>query len=138
MPRKPPRRCTNTTCRKLHTRDGGKCDDCHRAAVNARSAARPSPAQRGYTGKHRSTFRPGVLDKNPTCVCTETWCPHEGECGEPSVIADHHPHGRKELIAMGENPDDPKWGRGLCRSCDSRQTARRQPGGWNQAAGTRG
>lgn len=135
MPTKPPHRCTG--CKKLTANSGSKCDDCKTDYHAAKNARRPSPAERGYTGKHRSEFRPAVMNKNPTCVCVESWCPHEGECGEPSIIADHHPHGRKELIAMGEDPDDPKWGRGLCRSCDSRQTARRQPGGWNQASGAR-
>ena len=31
----------------------------------------------------------------------------------------------------GLNPNDPRYGRGLCGSCDSAQTAIRQPGGWN-------
>lgn len=129
MPIKPRHRCTG--CKKL-TANKGRCDTCKPVDHAAKNARRPSPAERGYTGKHRSEFRPAVLNRNPTCVCTEDWCPHEGVCGQPSIRADHHPHSRKELIAMGEDPNDPKWGRGLCPGCDSRQTARRQPGGWNR------
>jgi len=35
------------------------------------------------------------------------------------------------LISQGLNPDDPKYGRGLCSPCHSKETAEHQPGGWN-------
>lgn len=52
-------------------------------------------------------------------------------CGKaPSVVADHWPLSRRELVARGLDPNDPRYGRGLCADCDRAQTARRQPGGW--------
>lgn len=48
----------------------------------------------------------------------------------PAVIADHYPLSRKELLARGLDPDDPRHGRGLCKRCHDQETADRQPGGW--------
>ncbi|TDE02854.1 hypothetical protein E1269_21390 [Jiangella asiatica] len=63
-------------------------------------------------------------------MCTE--CDdHATPCSRPSTDADHHPLSRRELIAAGLNPDDPKHGRGLCSLCHKRSTAKHQPGGWN-------
>lgn len=55
------------------------------------------------------------------CLCSE----------QLSVVADHWPKSRRELVDCGLDPNDPRFGRGLCKSCDSKQTARRQPGGWH-------
>lgn len=129
MPTAPRKRCTK--CRVLHSEDGGKCPDCKAAARRDSDARRGSPAQRGYTAKHRSRFRPGVLEKNPTCVCDADHCDHEGICGEPSTVADHHPRSRRELVAIGWDPDDPANGRGVCEPCHNKHTARNQPGGWH-------
>jgi hypothetical protein len=40
---------------------------------------------------------------------------------------------RRELIEAGLDLNDPKHGRGLCKSCHDSSTGERQPGGWNQA-----
>lgn len=108
--------CTTPGCPTL-TR-GGRCTACRRDADRARGTAQ----QRGYGQQHRSRFRSGVLDKHPTCVLCDA---------QPSTVADHWPLDRRELVARNLDPNDPKHGRGLCASCHGRETARLQPGGWN-------
>lgn len=107
--------------------DRGRCSD-HRAEAEQR---RGTARQRGYGQRHESKFRPGVLAKHPTCVCTDEGHGHGQPCGAPSVHADHHPLSRRELVAADLDPDDPRHGRGLCGPCHSSETARHQPGGWN-------
>ena len=83
---------------------------------------RGSAAQRGYGQMHRDRFRRGVLDRDPVCrVCY----------GQPATVADHYPKSRRQLVAEGLDPNSPEYGRGLCASCHSRETAQHQPGGWN-------
>lgn len=48
-------------------------------------------------------------------------CVREG-CDEPSVVADHYPRTRRELVRLGLDPDDPRYGRGLCVSCHNNWT----------------
>lgn len=70
-------------------------------------------------------FREGVLARDPICkVCRRA----------PSTVADHFPLSRRELVAAGLDADDPERGRGLCKPCHDRETARLQPGGWNPNA----
>jgi 5-methylcytosine-specific restriction protein A len=46
--------------------------------------------------------------------------------------AHHYPESRKELLTRGVlDPDDPRFMKGLCHRCHSRETARHQPGGFN-------
>lgn len=109
--------CTTAGCPEL-VEGGGRCDGHKRQAERRRGSA----AQRGYGHRHRNRFRKGVLKKHPTCVlCKQA----------PSTVADHWPIDRRTLELRGADPDDPIHGRGLCQSCDSKQTAERQPGGWN-------
>jgi len=109
--------CSQPGCGTLIPKPG-RCPVHHKAADR-----KHWQKTRAYnTAGHRRRFRPGVLSRDPICVlCRE----------RPSVVADHYPYGRDELIAMGKDPDDPQYGRGLCRECDKPQTASRQPGGWN-------
>lgn len=107
--------------------EGGRCPEHRRQAEQRRGTAR----QRGYGKKHEQQFRPGVLARNPTCVCTDAGHDHGDPCGKRSVHADHWPLDRKALIAASQNPDDPRHGRGLCGPCHSSETAAHQPGGWN-------
>jgi 5-methylcytosine-specific restriction protein A len=67
-----------------------------------------------------------VLERDPLCVV-------HLERGDHvlATVADHYPRSRRELEALGLDPNDPEYGRGLCASCHSRETARHQPGGWN-------
>lgn len=118
--------CTVHGCPNLC--NSGRCPDHARAADRARGTAR----QRGYGGAHETRFRPAVLARDPTCVCTDDTHGHGQPCGQPSVHADHHPHSRRELEAASLDPNDPKHGRGLCTPCHSKSTAIAQPGGWNQ------
>jgi 5-methylcytosine-specific restriction enzyme A len=132
MPTRSPARCTK--CRRIHP-GRGLCPDCERKVQLRRNkrvdAKRGTASARGYSGEHVTRFRVGVLGKHPFCVCTDSGHGHDGApCGLPSTHADHWPWGRKELVAMGLDANDPAYGRGLCASCDSRQTALRQPGGW--------
>jgi 5-methylcytosine-specific restriction protein A len=106
---------------------GGRCDGCRAEAEKQRGTAK----QRGYGGQHLTRFRPGVLAKDPLCVCTEEDHGHPDPCGQPSKHADHHPLSRRELVQQGQDPNDTKHGRGLCGPCHSKETAQHQPGGFN-------
>ncbi len=64
-----------------------------------------------------------MLKRDPICVLCKV---------RVATHADHYPRGRDELVALGLDADDPQYGRGLCEGCDNRQTAARQPGGWNR------
>jgi len=97
---------------------GTLCPACQAAA----RAKRGSAATQGYGRRHRETFRAAVLARDPVCkLCLKAW----------ATEADHWPLSRRELVAAGLDPDDPQHGRGLCKPCHSRETARHQPGGWN-------
>ena len=80
---------------------------------------RGTSTQRGYGAGHRR-FRAQVLERDPWCKL----------CGARATVADHHPLSRRDLVAKGLDPDDPARGRGLCKPCHDRETARHQPGGW--------
>ncbi|GAB3817710.1 hypothetical protein [Micromonospora zhanjiangensis] len=107
----------------------GRCSTCTGQAEQQRGTA----AQRGYGARHRRRFRTRVLQRNPLCVCVDTSHDHGTQCLRPSTVADHHPRSRRELEAAGLDPNDPAYGRGLCKGCHDRHTAAAQPGGWNQA-----
>lgn len=98
--------------------EGGKCAGCKGDAERRRGTS----TQRGYGSAHRRRFRAAVLDRDPECTV----------CGQaPSRHADHHPLSRRELEQQGLDPNDPRYGRGLCGACHSTETAAHQPGGWN-------
>jgi 5-methylcytosine-specific restriction protein A len=99
--------------------DTGRCPEHRAEAERARGTAR----QRGYGRGHETRFRPAVLARDPVCVLCQQ---------APSVHADHYPLSRRELVAAGLDPDDPRHGRGLCGPCHSRHTAQEQPGGWHK------
>lgn len=124
MPRRGLSICTTPGCPEYT--NGGRCTDCRAQA----EAQRGTSTQRGYGTRHRRVFRTAVLARDPFCVCTEPGHGHAQPCGEASRHADHHPRSRRELAAAGEDPDDPRHGRGLCGPCHSSETARHQPGGW--------
>lgn len=104
----------------------GRCKACRQTGDQQRGTFR----QRGYGTAHDSRFRRGVLTRHPTCVCPDTVHGHPSPCGTRSVHADHYPRDRRELVALGLDPDDPRYGRGLCHPCHSKHTALHQPGGW--------
>lgn len=108
----------------------GSCSpQCRTRRKAAGNRARGSAALQGYGKAHRELFRAPVLERDPVCVL----------CGTtPSTHADHWPRSRKQLIAQGLDPDNPQYGRGLCASCHSRETANApgQAGGWNRRRST--
>jgi 5-methylcytosine-specific restriction protein A len=116
------------SCPEIVPAGTSRCPRCDTCADRARGTA----AQRGYNSAgHRS-----VLTRNPLCTCTDqtrTATHHHGPvCGTPSSVADHHPRSRKDLIALGLNPNDAAYGRGVCKGCHDHSTSQAQPGGWNQ------
>ncbi|WP_284294541.1 hypothetical protein [Luteimicrobium album] len=50
-----------------------------------------------------------------------------------ATVADHYPTERRDLVDMGLDPDDPARGRGLCKPCHDKKTARTMPGGFAKA-----
>lgn len=106
----------------------GRCTACRQRTDQRRGTSH----QRGYDKQHRLRFRAAVLARDPVCVCTNTDHSHGPRCTSPAVHADHYPLDRRELVARGMDPNDPRHGRGLCHPCHSAETARYQPGGWNR------
>lgn len=103
----------------------GRCPTCARTA----DAARGSSTARGYarTPGHRA-FRAQVLARDVRCVMPD--------CSAPATVADHHPVDRRTLVARGQDPNDPRHGRGLCASHHGKATAEHQPGGFHARRGS--
>jgi 5-methylcytosine-specific restriction protein A len=75
---------------------------------------RGSSTDRGYGSEHRERFRLGVLGRDGY-VCQR--------CHKPGAdTADHYPHSRRQLVEMGEDADDPRFGRALHAACHSSHT----------------
>lgn len=112
--------CSVPGCHELVS-GGSRCAR-HEAAAEA---LRGTATERGYSSRGHRSFRSEVLARDPYCViCLR----------RRSTEADHFPLSRKGLIDQGLNPDDPIYGRGLCKRCHSAETARNQPGGWAKQA----
>ena len=93
---------------------------CPRCKAEGDRARRPEGNPYNTAG-HR-TFREAVLTRDPVCVlCLATH----------ATVADHYPHERVDLVAMDMDPNDPAFGRGLCKRCHDRHTAASKPSGWN-------
>lgn len=125
MARRALKTCSTTGCPELVAR--GRCST-HEQQADRRRGTRQ---QRGYGKAHTNRFRPGVLRRDPLCVCADTAHGHGPQCLTPSTVADHYPLSRRELVDAELDPNDPKRGRGLCKPCHDRHTAEAQPGGWN-------
>lgn len=110
--------CSVPGCPEIYEGKESRCPQ-HRAASDR---SRGTATQRGYNSAGHQAFRNAVLTRDPICVICDV---------RHSTIADHHPMSRKELIAAGLNPNDPQYGRGLCKPCHDRETAKHQPGGFN-------
>lgn len=117
--------CPTTGCPNITV--GGRCPACKAKADRLRGTA----TERGYTGRGHRAFHRAVLRRDPRCVCDDTSHGHGVPCWQPSTDADHHPVSRRDLVAAGLNPNDPRRGRGLCGTCHDKATAANQPGGWN-------
>lgn len=103
------------------------CDQTKPCPIHGRDVRpRGNASQRGYGARHRERFRRGVLDAQPVCVRCK---------GAQATEADHWPRSREQLVSAGCDPDDPQYGRGLCKPCHSTETARHQPGGWHAEQG---
>jgi 5-methylcytosine-specific restriction protein A len=90
----------------------GKCKRHYLQADKARGTA----AQRGYDRDHRELFRDPVL-KRAAFVCAIDGCPM------PATVADHHPRTRKQIVAEGDDPNNPDYGRALCQRHHDQHTA---------------
>jgi len=110
------RPCSTPGCGKLH-QGTGKCPTC-RAKVDRDRRPDGNP----YATPGHRTFREHVLARDPVCVLC---------LARPSTVADHYPTERRDLVTQGLDPDDPDRGRGLCKPCHDRHTARTSPGGWH-------
>jgi len=117
----PTKGCSNGT-------NGGQCNACRAKAEQLRGTAR----QRGYDEIHARAFRAPVLRREPLCVCSDAGHGHGPRCLRPSSVADHFPRTRVEIVADGDNPNDPQYGRGLCKGCHDKHTASTSQGGWNR------
>jgi 5-methylcytosine-specific restriction protein A len=114
MPLKAARPCTTPGCRQPAA-TGGKCTACRSKQRQLTDMQRGNPRARGYRGDHESRFRRGVLSRD-AWVCVD--------CGGYGDVADHAPLERAELVAMGEDPNDPAHGVTRCQSCHNKKTAR--------------
>lgn len=107
VPSSPPRPCSRCG---LPVVRGGFCAKHYRQADMARGTSQ----ERGYGQRHRDMFRSRVL-ANALYRCVL--------CGGEAVVADHFPRTRKQLLAAGDDPDNPAFGRALCKQCHDRHTA---------------
>ena len=112
--------CPTSGCGALTS--GGRCRTCRDQADRARGTA----TERGYKSRGHTRFRRAVLRRDPVCVLCDL---------RIATVADHWPISRRELVAAGLNPNDPARGRGLCKDCHDRETAKHQPGGWAARGG---
>ena len=122
MPTRASRRCPR--CRQPYK--GDRCEVCKARDAKRIDADRGTPAERGYD-LHWARIRAAFLKQHPTCDL----------CGEPAVVADHHPTSRRDLVAQGDpHPDAWSHLRPLCRSCDRTEGNAKEPGGWNRPGWT--
>ena len=129
MPTRPLGRCTWPNCPNDQQPNNRRCPKHARES----EAARGTAAARGYNSKGHRRFRKTVLRRDPFCTCDrEDHAWHmPGHCTHVSNVADHFPKSRRELLAEGADPNDPRSGRGICARCHNAETARLQPGGFN-------
>ena len=109
--------CSQAGCPTLYpTTEGSKCR-AHRAAAERSRRPNGNP----YSTPGHRAFRATVLARDHICVlCHQAF----------ATIADHYPITRRDLTEAGMNPNDPAYGRGLCKPCHDRHTAATSPGGW--------
>lgn len=117
MPSRPPRPCTTCGAKATYR---GKCSRHTKQGEKRRGSA----SQRGYDKAHAELFREPVL------AAAGYVCQIEG-CDAEATVADHWPLSRRELVAQGLNPNDPKHGRGLCTFHHGQHTATMQ-GHWHK------
>lgn len=109
--------CSKPGCPVTYDGDQSRCPD-----HLARAKKQHTTDTKVYRSAGHREFRRQVLERDPICVLCEVMAAN---------VADHYPKSRKELETLGFDPNNPRFGRGLCRGCHNSQTAQHQPGGWN-------
>ena len=115
--------CTTPGCPTL-TR-GGRCEECQGEARARRSRLRRSGTEAGYDTRWRRT-RAAFLREHPYCECDE--CTELPMPLRPAATEVDHIDGLGPLGPRGHD-----WSnlRAMTKAHHSRETARNQPGGWN-------
>ena len=114
------RPCVTDGCPGLVPAGQSRCPDCQQKRDAQLRRRRDPMLHRHYNSPGHRRFRRKVLDRDRVCVL----------CGSVATDADHWPMSLRDLLAAGLDPNDPGRGRGLCRSCHSRETMRLGQGGW--------
>lgn len=114
MPNAPLRPCTSPGC--PNRTPGGRC------ARHAKLAGQQRDHWTALYGRDWPRRRLEFLAANPHCQL----CPRQ------AAVADHYPRGIR-LLRKQNHPDPhaDRHLRPLCQSCHSRETGRREPGGFN-------
>lgn len=119
MPRRALQTCPTPGCPQLTP--GGRCETC---ATKARGVRR-TPTAKGYGEAWRRT-RKAYLRAHPYCECDE--CAALPELLRPHATEVNH---RDGLGPLGPRGHDWTNLQAMTKSHHSRETARHQPGGWN-------
>lgn len=115
MPQAPLRPCTAPGCPTPVP--GGRCER------HSRLAGRQRDRWTFLYGRDWPRRRLEYLAAHPRCAL----------CNRLATIADHWPKGIRLLRKIGvTDPHADNRLRPLCHSCHSRETGRREPGGWNR------
>jgi 5-methylcytosine-specific restriction enzyme A len=103
--------------------DKPSTEQAYAAVTTPKQTACAAPALRdGYGKDHRDHFRTPVLE------AAGYVCQWPDGCTAEATDADHHPSTRRELIAKGLDPNDPRYGRALCARHHHQHTASYTPG----------
>lgn len=108
--------CNLHGCGTLFDGKGGRCP------THATQARRARISNKVYNTAGHHAFRDAVLTRDVVCVIPD--------CVQWATVADHYPRTRIELVALGLNPNDPQYGRGICAPCHNKHTAATSPGGF--------
>lgn len=108
--------CSAAKCPEIYEGTTSRCAK-HEREADLKHWART----RAYSTRGHRAFRSAVLIRDPICVICNL---------AQATIADHYPMERTALIDAGLNPNDPQYGRGLCKPCHDRHTAQTHPAGW--------
>jgi 5-methylcytosine-specific restriction protein A len=108
--------CSVAGCPTIYDGPATRCPR-HETAAKQKHWAKT----RAYSTREHRTFRDAVLARDTYCVICHM---------QLATIADHYPTSRVDLIAGGLDPNDPQYGRGLCKTDHDRHTARSHPAGW--------
>lgn len=108
--------CNVHGCGTLFDGKGGRCP------AHTREARGKRVTNKVYGTAGHKRFREAVLTRDPICVIPG--------CIQWATVADHYPRTRIELVALGLNPNDPQYGRGLCATHHNKHTAATSPAGF--------